>query len=440
MTVELTPRGIQCNLSCPYCYQHPMRDGGNFGGKYDMDAMKRGLDVEGITPVTLFGGEPLLMKIEDIDEIYRWNTERHQKAGRSISGINNIQTNGVLMTDAHIEIFKKWNVGVGMSIDGPDDLNVSRWAGSAAKTEEATRKSMYNIVALAHNHRPPSIIVTLYSVNIAKENRQAMMDWFKKLDRIGVSAIRLHTLEIDNASVEASMAPTMLEYIDFFYDMILFEKELTRVRFDIFADIERLLLGDDRNVTCTWNACDTLTTPAVRGVDGDGTRRNCGRTNKEGVPMRKADDAGFERYIALYNTPHENGGCKGCQYFFACKGQCPGTAIDGDFRNRSSHCELFIALFKVGESRLITHGQDPITTKPEVVKMVEQRLLESWSRGRYLSIYDAVNMKEGQSSDGHGDVPHGDYHGDSDHGDAPHGDHTDDALLGIAPIGRPENA
>ena len=59
---------------------------------------------------------------------------------------------------------------------------------------------------------------------------------------------------------------------------------------------------------------------------------NCGRTNKDGVDYLKSDHQGYERYIALYNTPHEHGGCKGCRFFLMCKGQCPGTAIDGDWQ------------------------------------------------------------------------------------------------------------
>ena len=40
MTIELEPVGVVCNLSCPYCYEHPMRDAGNFRHKtYSVEKM-----------------------------------------------------------------------------------------------------------------------------------------------------------------------------------------------------------------------------------------------------------------------------------------------------------------------------------------------------------------------------------------------------------------
>ena len=109
---------------------------------------------------------------------------------------------------------------------------------------------------------------------------------------------------------------------------------LTRLRFDVFSDMRRLLRGQDESVTCVWAACDPYTTRAVRGIGGNGQRSNCGRTYKEGIEFAEAVTEGFERYLALYQTPQAVGGCQGCRFFLMCKGECPGTAIDHDWRNR----------------------------------------------------------------------------------------------------------
>ena len=43
MSIEVSPVGVTCNLSCPYCYEHPMREAGNFNEKpYDLDKMIAG--------------------------------------------------------------------------------------------------------------------------------------------------------------------------------------------------------------------------------------------------------------------------------------------------------------------------------------------------------------------------------------------------------------
>ena len=87
---------------------------------------------------------------------------------------------------------------------------------------------------------------------------------------------------------------------------------------------------------------NTDTTRAVQGIEGTGRLSNCGRTNKDGVDFVKAATPGYERYIALYQTPQDQGGCSGCRFFIFCKGQCPGTAMNGDWRNKTEHCDLWM--------------------------------------------------------------------------------------------------
>ena len=127
-------------------------------------------------------------------------------------------------------------------------------------------------------------------------------------------------------------------------------------------------------------ACDPYTTESVHGVGGDGTRHNCGLTDKEGIHFQKPDETGFERYIALYHTPHEYGGCQGCRFFLVCKGQCPGTAIDGDWRNRTEYCEVWKRLFTRFESELIADGKVPISQHPERESW-ETETLAMWADG-----------------------------------------------------------
>src|SRR5262249_46831286 len=106
MTVELRPLGVKCNLRCHYCYQNPQRDDGNVSTfrSYDMQRMKEAILEEG-GPFTLFGGEPLLLPLEDLEELWSWGFKEF--------GVNTVQTNGTLIRDEHVALFKKYNVRVG---------------------------------------------------------------------------------------------------------------------------------------------------------------------------------------------------------------------------------------------------------------------------------------------------------------------------------------
>src|SRR5205814_3871036 len=125
------------------------------------------------------------------------------------------------------------------------------------------------------------------------------------------------------------------------------EHDASTLKLDVFQDMRSLLLARDSNSTCIWNACDPYTTRAVQGVEGNGQTSNCGRTNKDGIDFTKAGTEGYERYIALYHTPQEYNGCQGCRFFLMCKGQCPGTAVEGDWRNRTEHCEVWKGLYEL---------------------------------------------------------------------------------------------
>ncbi|MEM7040740.1 MAG: radical SAM protein, partial [Bacteroidota bacterium] len=92
MSVELRPLGINCNIACQYCYQNPQRDAGNVTRQYDLEAMlETARQVK--RPFSVFGGEPLMVPMEDLERFFALGYERH--------GYTTIQSNGILITEAH---------------------------------------------------------------------------------------------------------------------------------------------------------------------------------------------------------------------------------------------------------------------------------------------------------------------------------------------------
>jgi uncharacterized protein len=350
--------------------------------------MKRAIAAEG-GPFTLFGGEALMVPRTDLEALWSWGLEQY--------GRNSVQTNGVLIDDGHIALFKRYNVHVGISIDGPGELNDVRWGGSLERTRANTAKTEAAIERLCREGIPPSLIVTLSRSNATVEHLPRMHAWLRRLERLGVSSARLHVLEIDSEAVRAKYALSVEENLNAMRSFAQLQRELTRLKLDVFSDLRNLLLGKDERTTCVWNACDPYTTAAVRGVEGNGQRSNCGRTNKDGVDFAKADSTGYERYLALYQTPQAFGGCRGCRYFLFCKGQCPGTALGGDWRNRTEHCELWLTLFEELEATLLEEGEQPVSARRDRVQ-IEQVLLQGWERGRNTTIQQALRQVEGSAA------------------------------------------
>lgn len=383
MSVEVRPLGVKCNIQCQYCYQNPQRDAGNIAKEYDLEAMKRAITREG-GPFILFGGEPLLMPEDDLEDLWRWGFEQY--------GANRIQTNAVLINDRHVRMFRDYGVHVGISVDGPDQLNDARWTATLAHTRRATAKTHQTIERLCRDGIIPTLIVTLHRGNATKDKLPRMLEWFRYLETLGVRNTRLHILEVDSDAVRDKYALSDVEVLEALTVVMRFElEELRSLRFDLFAELRNLLLGHDEGTSCVWNACDPYTTEAVRGIEGQGQTSNCGRTNKDGIDFVKADHAGFERALALYRTEQSANGCKGCRFFLTCKGQCPGTSVNSDWRNRSDYCTVWMGLFERVEAQLLAEGLQPISLSPHR-KQLEALFIEAWRAGHNTTV--AQSLKE----------------------------------------------
>src|SRR6185437_2032617 len=175
MSVEVMPSGIQCNLRCPYCYQHPQRDAGYFiqDVPYDLELMKKTLAKNAPRGFSVFGGEALLMPFKDLYELFEWGRTTFPKASLSI------QTNGTLVNVSHIDLFKKFNIRVGLSMDGPDELNDLRWAGRLEKTRQMTARSAWALRELCKRGLKPNIAITVTRVNCGPDVLPRLIDWLK---------------------------------------------------------------------------------------------------------------------------------------------------------------------------------------------------------------------------------------------------------------------
>ena len=96
---------------------------------------------------------------------------------------------------------RKYNVHVGISIDGPGALNDVRWAGTENLTRAATAKTEAAIEQLCAAGLPPGLIVTLHRGNATADKLETLLDWLRRLALTGIRSVRLHLLEIDDANI-----------------------------------------------------------------------------------------------------------------------------------------------------------------------------------------------------------------------------------------------
>jgi len=394
VSVEINVVGVKCGLSCAYCYQGKLRRATkNQAPALDHDAIQAAVLAAKPGPAgfSVFGGEALLAPVEDLERIWAFGLKHY--------GTNGIQTSGAPITEEHLALFKRYKVHVGFSIDGPGELNDARVAGSRAATRKATDHSIAMMERCLAEGIACSLIVTLHRLNASLDRLPRLLDWFRGLDAAGLSSARLHLLERDGPGGER-LALTDVENTSALIAAQKLEDTLPWLRFDVFADIAKKLRDPEAAATCVWNGCDPWTTPAVHGIEADGSRSLCQRVHKDGQKWSPAETRSNIRQQVLWSTSQELGGCRGCRFFLQCGGHCPGTAIDGDWRKRTVDCRTWFALLERTEQEMVSRGEAPASLAPDLAARIERSLA----------------ISTGNS--------HGDAHGDSPHGDQ-HGDHTD---------------
>lgn len=149
---------LKCNLSCRYCYAASLRDGENISmtrneAKTAIDWMASFCTYHKIKSASLLwhGGEPLLPGIDYLIEILDYAKQAFSKI--DVVLCNQIQTNLLLVTEKHLEIFRNYFANeVGFSWDYGSDLRVypNGQDASAAVWEKALwcKKNKVGIGAL----------------------------------------------------------------------------------------------------------------------------------------------------------------------------------------------------------------------------------------------------------------------------------------------------
>ena len=431
MSIKAT---IDCNLSCEYCYEHGLRKHQKGLTRWNIEkikeTMKKEYERRPETP-SFHGGEPLVLPKKELENL--------MKFGYDLAGRMGIQTNGTLIDDDHIALFKKYNVNVGISFDGPWPLNKAR---ADKETTDELVKTIYKLVAKGLR---PGMIMVLHRYNGLPEHRQILKDWLLELHSLGIKGGRLNLAEINDPEVKERLELRPKEAADLYKDLAkftLFEND--DMRWQPFRDVVDNMLGLGTG-TCVFGKCDFFQAVAERCITGTGELSTCYKNaiNDHTYFYDPSKELGKERYQILKNVPQENGGCGNCKYWPICYGGCPAEGEyngDIDWRHRTRHCAPWKVTYELIEKyikrifpniQLIAERTLEETPKndyqlrsgnrlePSTLKFMLPRYsnrASSW-RGEAKS-----NCKSNCKVNTYTDAPRVE---EERHGDMAHGDHTD---------------
>lgn len=337
-----------CNLRCSYCYdknnhslpEQQIRQNATKLFEREEEQLLRSLDMiyqgEKKPKIIFHGGEPLLISPEVLNRFcHRLKDQQDIRFS--------IQTNGTLINDEVIDLFKEHNFSVGISLDGCNEQqNHARVFPNGINSFQPVIK---NIAKLQDANVKFGIIMSI--TNAHQNSEQQLYDF---IANNGLSCNIRPVFASDSATAQTVM--TEEEYAKFFSKLfdIWYDDEEKKVGTHQILEIYQALKKElspsyiDRNcsnsahcfrdfisldVLSNLYACNRL-----YGIDKFYYGNLKTTTMKE--VYQKVDKLITERQQAIATT------CSGCETLKECNGGCPAEAYDiyGDIKHPTTACKV----------------------------------------------------------------------------------------------------
>lgn len=327
-----------CNLNCTYCYDkanHIMKKEENKKFKLKIPNIVKNIeklwenkDAKG--EIIFHGGEPLIIDEENYEVLIKNIKSIYPKARFSI------QTNGTLINEKYISLFKKYNVHVGISLDGYNEItNKYRVYGNQKNSFNDVMKK----ISLLNKYGVKfGVIMTLNNSVVGNEEKLYKFIGDNKLNCNIRPAFKSDNKEIEYMSNE--------EYYIFFKKLFNIwindkkkEVKLTQIK-EIYDEFVKVLepLYNNKSCSTSGNCYRNFIS-----LDSEGELYSCNRTYHNNDfyygNINKMDkkqlNSKIEERLKKRKQIIENSKCKLCKLFSECHGGCPanGYSLYGDINS-----------------------------------------------------------------------------------------------------------
>ncbi|MBB6371357.1 radical SAM protein [Chryseobacterium shigense] len=380
----------RCNINCTYCYMYNHADQSylvqpKFMSKSTVEALKEKIKNHCLSHnlnsffVVLHGGEPLLSSVKDLAFFLETLHSLHE------DGINIIfamQTNGMLISKQHCELFNKYNVGVGISLDGDKEVNdMYRIDKKGNGTFERVKQGIN--VAKEHMEFP---LGCLSVINF----QSSPIDLYEAYRSLGFSTINLLLLDENYDSIDQvprlKNADWLIELFNYWYDLEG-NKKTSIIKFEDFIN---LIFGSESSSESAGKGYNKLAVIETNGdIESLDVLKICGESftkHKFNLHTNEFDDIFQSDLIDVYYNSKQML-CKKCL-------ACPVNEVCGGgylphrysskngFNNPSVYCDDLLMLITHIQNRVIDSLPENLIeetgiqklTYQDAVKLIEEKL------------------------------------------------------------------
>jgi uncharacterized protein len=314
-----------CNLACDYCYYS--RCGGKPGNieRIDDGVLEKFIKEymalsNGVARFAWQGGEPLLAGLDFFKKVVQLQA-KYAPPNTIIS--NSLQTNGTLIDEEWAKFFKKYNFLVGVSLDGPKEINdARRITGSGAGSFE---RVMQGINFLRKYDVDFNILTVIHENNVY--NAKQLMDFYQREQFRFVQFIPCMDFQAQETEKSGKYRITPKEYGDFLceaFDVWYNDGHpITSVRF--FDNMLNVYVHQEAELCIHRKTCPKTLIIEQNGdvypcdffINNKYKLGNVGTESLEDI----LNSPVYKEFLNLKpNLPKK---CQSCQYIDLCHGGCP---------------------------------------------------------------------------------------------------------------------
>lgn len=336
-----------CNLACSYC---SLGEKNNF--KYiDKESLKDILVFacelarfrkEKRVNFILHGGEPTLVSPEIYDECLSFVLGMYSELNITIS----MQTNGLVLTDQFLQIIKKFDIHVGVSIDGSEEIHnyERKTIGGQDSFGVVTKK----IEKMLNEQIHVSCLMVLTKYALDKN-----LDYLHFFEERGLHLKINPLLNYGEAECHPELILNQGDYAR--YIVRIYEK-IIQENLDVYVSpIDKIISGIVHNQPIKECSFDSQCNKNFLCIDYKGDIFPCGKfsdINKMCIGnicdtiFDKVDEY-LQKNICIRRNERIPMKCKACRYRNLCNGGCSAeTMIEGNFYDVPFLCEDYTMLFK----------------------------------------------------------------------------------------------
>ncbi|MCR5784988.1 MAG: anaerobic sulfatase maturase [Eubacterium sp.] len=356
LSILIKPVSGMCNIDCKYCFYKEIALYPGKCARMSDEVMKklidRALETEADEILFAFqGGEPLLAGAEYYRDFIKYVSENNKSSKIAYS----VQTNGMLINDEYVEIFKENNFLVGISIDGP------KFVHDKYRLKYDGNGTYENVISNAKKLMNAGVEVNVLSVITGEGALKAkkIYEFYKKNGFYFTQFIPcmdpINEVQGsgENALTTDKYYTFLSELFELWYEDFMSGEYISIRHFDNWV---RMVMGERSDMCSLTGVCGSYFV-----CESDGNIYPCDFyvsskyllgnivTDSFEHLFKSLNESGFLKEAAVCLSPE----CKECKNFDLCRGGCKRDWVRDGNTGKSRYCSALDRFFNRYRSKML---------------------------------------------------------------------------------------